>query len=197
MEINPNDLNVSTFNPNDRAGGWTLNKDVGVCVIHKPSGLQARASMDRSQHRNRATAMATLQKLVDDWDEAGRPALNLRLTKAEWDAESAQVNEAISVQIPNPHKIDLTMMRKNFSDGIINCKATLIQAFDYAIELEKRANGVKVVINEVCFKPKATWTCSFCGNASADGCIQSGCFACEQSEPTDDLKALPASGASQ
>ena len=140
IEINPADLRIDTFRASG-AGGQHVNKtDSAVRITHLPSGIVVECQDERSQHKNRARAMALLKARLlaaEQEKQQSAQAQSRRLQVGTGDRSERIRTYNFPQGRVTDHRIDLTLYRlSDIMDGQLD---ELIDALQQEYQAEQLA----------------------------------------------------------
>jgi peptide chain release factor 2 len=85
IDVNPADLKVDTYRASG-AGGQHVNRtESAIRITHVPSGIVVSCQSDRSQHKNRATAMKQLKAKLYEMEMQKRRAVEQAMEESKAD----------------------------------------------------------------------------------------------------------------
>ncbi len=145
VQLNPADLRIDTFRASG-AGGQHVNKtDSAIRVTHLPTGLVAECQDDRSQHRNKAKALAVLAARLRDRDRNERAAKEAA-TRKGLIGSGDRSDRIRTYNYPQgrltDHRINLTLYKLQFIlDGDLDEVTAALQAAQSAEQLAALESG--------------------------------------------------------
>ncbi len=145
VQLNPAELRIDTFRASG-AGGQHINKtDSAIRITHLPTGMVAECQDERSQHRNKAKAMAVLTARLRDRERAERTAREAATRKGL--VGSGDRSDRIrTYNFPQgrvtDHRINLTLYKLQFVlDGDLDEVLDSLQAARAAEQLATLESG--------------------------------------------------------
>ena len=145
VTLNPAELRIDTFRASG-AGGQHVNKtDSAIRITHLPTGLVAECQDDRSQHRNKAKAMAVLAARLKEKDRSERAASEAA-TRKGLIGSGDRSDRIRTYNFPQgrltDHRINLTLYRlQAVLDGDLDEVIAALQAARAAQQLAALESG--------------------------------------------------------
>jgi peptide chain release factor 1 len=145
LTLNPAELRIDTFRASG-AGGQHVNKtDSAIRITHLPTGIVAECQDDRSQHRNKAKAMAVLTARLRDKERNERAAKEAA-TRKGLIGSGDRSDRIRTYNFPQgrltDHRINLTLYKLQFIlDGDLDEVTAALQAAQAAEQLAALEGG--------------------------------------------------------
>ncbi len=145
VKINPAELRIDTFRASG-AGGQHVNKtDSAIRITHLPTGIVAECQDDRSQHRNKAKAMAVLTARLREKERSERAAKEAA-TRKGLIGSGDRSDRIRTYNFPQgrltDHRINLTLYKLQFIlDGDLDEVTEALQAAQAAEQLAALESG--------------------------------------------------------
>jgi peptide chain release factor 1 len=145
VQLNPADLRIDTFRASG-AGGQHVNKtDSAIRITHLPTGLVAECQDDRSQHRNKAKAMAVLVARLREKDRSERAAKEAA-TRKSLIGSGDRSDRIRTYNFPQgrltDHRINLTLYKlQQVMDGDLSDVVSALKAARAAEQLAQLESG--------------------------------------------------------
>ena len=146
VQLNPAELRIDTFRASG-AGGQHVNKtDSAIRITHLPTGLVAECQDDRSQHRNKAKAMAVLAARLRE-KERGERAAQEAATRKSLIGSGDRSDRIRTYNFPQgrltDHRINLTLYKlQQVMDGDLADVVQALQAARAAEQLAQLETGL-------------------------------------------------------
>jgi peptide chain release factor 1 len=145
VQLNPAELRIDTFRASG-AGGQHVNKtDSAIRITHLPTGIVAECQDDRSQHRNKAKAMAVLVARLRDKERSERAAKEAA-TRKSLIGSGDRSDRIRTYNFPQgrltDHRINLTLYKLGMvMDGDLDEVIAALQAARAAEQLAALESG--------------------------------------------------------
>ena len=145
IQLNPAELRIDTFRASG-AGGQHVNKtDSAIRITHLPTGIVAECQDDRSQHRNKAKAMAVLAARLREKDRTERAAKEAA-TRKGLIGSGDRSDRIRTYNFPQgrltDHRINLTLYKLQFIlDGELDEVIAALEAARSAEQLAALESG--------------------------------------------------------
>jgi len=120
IELKPDELRTETYRSTGRGGQHVNTTDSAVRITHVPTGTVAQCQNERSQHRNRETAMKALRSKLYELELRKRREAAQKLEEAKGD--NAFGNQ-IRSYVLHPYRLvkdHRTKLEKGDADSVLD-----------------------------------------------------------------------------
>jgi peptide chain release factor 1 len=144
IEIRPDELEINVCRASGKGGQGVNTTDSAVQIIHKPTGMIVRCADERSQQKNKATALTVLRSRLLEIKVAEENARYAARRKDQ--VGTGERNERIrTYNFPqnrvSDHRVEMTLYNlSSFLEGDMDCLIEPLMAHD----LEQRLAAINL-----------------------------------------------------
>ena len=146
VEVDPNDLEIDVYRSSGPGGQSVNTTDSAVRMTHVPSGIIVASQIDRSQHKNKASALKVLAARIKDVqlrEQQSKEAATRKSLIGSGDRSERIRTYNFPQGRMTDHRINLTLYKLDRAmEGDLDDVVEALQAYEAAQQLAALENSL-------------------------------------------------------